>query len=496
MRHLPQNRPARAEPLALAAVLATVAVAAIGTHRRGISWGDDFTLYLRQAKALFEGNVGQVIADNHDNVRLAAKPGFSPDVYPWGWPLIAAPFVRLFGFDYGRLKLVEVACWLGFLTCLYALARRRLPDRRWLPIGLIAVVGTSLTYLRHTGQLLSELPYLMVVGVTLCWLDRCRDGRKLDEAPTRDLVVLGLLAMAAFNVRREGVAMAAALAAVGAVDLHGRWRTADRRRMATPLAAFTGGVIAAQLVLPSALAPHYDGAGLGTSWEKISGPFGDAFRDGLGLSAGWGWLGWVVFCLAVIGVVVRLRRAPGDDIAMVVFPVLSMVIVGMHPAAGARYLLPITPFAVYFALQALVLVPWRPVPAAVLAAVCAGHLALVPGEWRRVAAANERGVQDGPAAPYAQAAFDAVARHTRRDDIVAFFKARAMTLYTDRRAVQSSELGIVLARADWFMMRRGSDHSQPLVSDAEAGRLGLIEVWSDETWVLWRIPEPTGSIGG
>ena len=63
------------------------------THRLGHTWGDDFTLYLRQAASLFDGNIGQVIADNHFNVDNAAKPGFSPYVYPWGLPLLLAPFL-------------------------------------------------------------------------------------------------------------------------------------------------------------------------------------------------------------------------------------------------------------------------------------------------------------------------------------------------------------------------------------------------------------------
>jgi len=49
-------------------VLAVVAALATSLHRDGHTWGDDFTLYLRQAKGLVDGNVGQVIADNHFNV--------------------------------------------------------------------------------------------------------------------------------------------------------------------------------------------------------------------------------------------------------------------------------------------------------------------------------------------------------------------------------------------------------------------------------------------
>lgn len=490
------SRPSRVRAhLPFAVVLAAIGMLAVGTHRRGIGWGDDFTLYLRQARSLFDGNVGQVIADNHDNVLLAAKPGFSPFVYPWGWPLVLAPFLRLFGLDYERLKLVEVACWLVFLGFFHAVVRRRMPS--WLALGTVAAVGTSMPYLRHTGQLLSELPYLAFVGATLWWLDRCRRDGRLDLAARRDLIILGLLAMLVFNTRREGLAIVPAILAVQLVDMRGRWNVVATKAAATPMVTFAVSVIALQLALPSALAPHYDGAGLHHTWRKLAGPFRTAFRGQLDIG-GNSALAWLVFALVVGGVAYRLVRATADDVALVVFPLVSLLMVGTIPANGDRYLLPITPFAVYFAVQALasIRVPRGRVPVAAGCAVgvmLGAHLVGTIDELRAVRTFNQAGATlDGPSSPYAVAAFEAVERYTQRDDIVAFFKARALTFYTDRRAVQSSDFEVIRQRADFFMMRRDSDHSQPLLTDTMAADAGLVEVWSDTDWVLWRVPAYDG----
>ena len=498
-------------------LLVFVGVVSVGTHRRGIPWGDDFTLYLRQAKGLVDGNVGQVIADNHDNVLLAARANFSPFVYPWGWPMLLAPFVRLLGLNYARLKLVEVACWLTAVGGFHRIFRRRMHPV--LAFGLTAAIGTSLPYLRYTGQLLSEMPYMALAAITLWWLDRCRGDGPLDMAGRRRLVILGLLAMAVFNTRREGLAMVPTLAIVQLVDGRGRWRAIDWRAAATPLAAFAAGVVGLQLMLPSTLAPELTGSGLGQTWAKLRGPFRTAFRDQLGFGSRSA-LAWAVFGLVAVGVAVRLRRAWADDIALVVFSLVSMLIVGMVPALSDRYLMAVTIFAVYFAAQAVAAIGEfvsglaarrlssgfgvtrrrrsaqapgaRATPVwfagAVLAAAVGSHLVQIPAELRHASRDNARGVRDGPAAPYALAGFAAVLGHTRRDDIVAFSKARAMTLFTDRRAVQSSEFQIILDRADYFLMRRGSTSSQPLVSDQQASDAGLVSVWSDTTWVLWRVP--------
>ncbi len=477
---------------------AVVGAVAIGLHRTGHSWGDDFTLYLRQAGSLLDGNVGQVIADNHFNVDNAAKPGFSPYVYPWGFPILLAPFYRVFGLDYAALKLVEVASLLGFLWGFHGIVRQRMT--RWLAFVTVASIGTTLAYLIHTDRLVSEFPYMAVVTLTLWWLDRLRrNHRPLDAATRGQLVVLGLLAMCVFNVRREGLAIVAAIAVAQLLDLRGRWRTADRAQVATPYIAFIGSVIVLQFLLPSALAPQYEGSGLHQTWSKLQGPFRTAFADQLGFPdlAGVGLL--LVFLLVVAGVVIRLWKSPSTDAPLATFAIGSMVIVGMIPAVADRYLLAITPFAVYFATQALSAIPlprrgshqqlgaW--LATALLAAVTFVHISDLPSAVSAAQTFNDSGkVVDGPQAPYAQAAFAAIRTYTHQDDVVAFFKVRALTFFTDRRGVQSDNLEIVRQRADYLMMRRSSTFSQPLVDDAEAAAMNWVEVWSDSDWVLWRLP--------
>ena len=220
-----------------------VVAAAVGLHRTGHAWGDDFTLYLRQGQSLLDGNIGQVVADNHFNVDNSARPGFSPYVYPWGFPMLMAPFLRMFGLDFAKLKLVEVACFVVFLWGFHAVVRRRM--HRWLAFATVASVGTTLAYLVHTDKLVSEFPYMAGVGLTLWWLDRLRHEQPLDAASRGQLVTLGLMAMCVFNVRREGLALIAAIAVAQLLDLRGRWRAADRRQVATPFVTFLGSAVTA-----------------------------------------------------------------------------------------------------------------------------------------------------------------------------------------------------------------------------------------------------------
>ena len=287
------------------AVLLAVAIICYRQLHRGHAWGDDFALYVRQAQSILNGNIGQVISDTHfavDNSPTA----FSPYVYPWVWPLMLAPFIRLVGIDYELLKLIVIASFCGFLFVFHELIRRR--ASRWVALGVIASMGTTVAYIVHTDHLLSEFPFLLFIALTFWWLDRCAEAGKLDLASRRDLVILGLLAVAVFNIRREGLAIVAAIAALQLFDLRGRRRTVDWKQVLTPYVSFALGVVLFQLLLPSALAPEYSEGGLGTVWDKFSGPYRGTFTDQLGLPR-LDWFWFALLLLIVLAGVAGYRKA-------------------------------------------------------------------------------------------------------------------------------------------------------------------------------------------
>ena len=85
----------RVSGILLALLVIGAAYVAINLHRRGHTTGDDWALYVRMAKSLFEGNISDVISDNR--FLFDHSTAVTPPIYPWGWPLLLAPFVILFG---------------------------------------------------------------------------------------------------------------------------------------------------------------------------------------------------------------------------------------------------------------------------------------------------------------------------------------------------------------------------------------------------------------
>ena len=162
-----------------------------------------------------------------------------------------------------------------------------------------------------------------------------------------------------------------------------------------------------------------------------------------------------------------------------------------------------TPWVAYFATVALVaafgwlFARWgRSVRIATavalvpLGVLVVAHGVVLAGDISDAQQYNDAGrVQSGPSNPVVAPIFDAVDEFTEPDAIVAYYRARTMTLMTDRRAFQTKKIDKIIERADYYAERRNSTYWQPELTAAEARRAGFEEVWSDQRWILWRLPD-------
>ena len=501
--------------LALPAVVAIGAILAVLLHRNGHTQGDDFALYLRQARSIFDGDIAQVVSDNRFAV-LNSDSGFSPNAYPWVWPLLLSPFVHAWGLDYDRLKLVEVATFCLWLVLLHGIVRRRIGW--WPAIAIVAAFATAPAYLSHTDQLLTEFPHLAAVALVIWWYDRIRRDATLLSASSGQLIALGALIALAFNVRRESVVLLGVIGVMVLYDIAGdglRGRSDGEsgvtrtvrghwQAIVTPFAAFAASAVLAQLLLPTDLLP--DNGNSSSFLDDRMTEYPGILSDQLGLGEHTA-IGIGVLLVAVIGAVIGVWRRPTLDGPLLLLAILSAFAVSTHLRRVDRYWFQVTPWVVYFATVALLAglmwlfarstVPTRIARLATVAALLplgalvVAHVVVLAGDISDAQDYNDAGrVQSGPSNPVVAPIFDAVNSFTPPDAVIAYYRARTMTLMTDRRSLQSKQLERIAQRADYYAERRNSTYWQPDLSGAEARRAGFEEVWSDQRWILWRLPDP------
>ena len=509
-------------PAALALIVGAMAAIMFASHRSGHWWGDDWALYLRQANGLLDGDPGRVTDENRFAVEMSRGAAFSPPLYPWGFPLILAAFVAVLGNDLDRLTIVPVLSACLFACAWYLLAKPRIGTLAALT-GVGAVTLTPLL-LGWTELIQSEWPFLAVTAVVLVGLDRAAESGVLTrvDGALLPLVGLGIGATAAFSVRREGLAMVAAIAAaqVAALIAERRerwWR--DRSTAGTLVARLlvphttallTVGLL--QFALPSTLVPRYSGTSVANVW-RFADDHIDHLAEVAGLKRAWESnptifdsvaLGWIAvgayLLLATLGIALALTRNRRRDLHLVAYAVVAFMIGGSFRVPINRYVCTVAPLLLLLAAVAIrTVVGNRRLPALstivvmlALAGIVAGNIGNANIRVDRATRFAERGlIEWGATHPEAIAMFDAVIQFTDQDDVIAAPKARAITFETGRLAVQlDAHRPIPTAvEPDLFVTEVGTDLTDVLLNQPELFSV----VWRNSRFVLFQPSNPANA---
>lgn len=486
----------------------------------GHDWGDDFALYIGQAKGIVEFDTGSVLEANRYALEHSTTKGFSPFLYPWGFPLLLAPFYSVWGIDYQVFQVLESALFAVFIGLFALLVIPRVG--RLAAIVMTVLLGSSVAYIGWAQSVTSDFAFMAFLALTLLLSDRARRTGIVTAVSNGLLMALGLSAALAASMRREGMLLFVVIVAVQAAALWSeglldsrpvRLRNLPWNAILLPHMAGLALLAAFQAVFPGPPATFYGNTGPQQLGENVNW-FSDVLARMVGLmqtgdqpqifgseTAGLTLL--LVFAIfAVAGLLDRMLIAWREDVGLATYLVLAALIFGFLPFHEGRYLFTITPFLVYFAYQGIVAVVGflaRPIGArwaAILSSVVAvAFLGVLAGSnieqlWDRTESRidDDGEVMWGPAHPASQELFATVKSVVPNGETVGFFRGRAMTLLGERQGLYLSTLEDILSEADWYAMEKNSDYSQYLLTDAEAQAHGITRVWENERFVLWEVP--------
>jgi hypothetical protein len=421
--------------------------------------------------------------------------------------------VAVVGADVDRLAVVPVLCSVVFAVSWFHLATRRIGAIPAL-VGVVAVTLTPLL-MGWTELIQSEWPFLAVTAVVLLALDRlAARGALVDlTAPMWPLALIGLGAAAAFSVRREGLAMVGAIATaqIAAVVAADRAWWSDRvarptmaLRLLVPHLAALATVGVVQVALPSTVVPRYTGTSIRNVWG-FRRDHVDHLAEVAGLKRTWQTspevlgsvtLGWVAvtayLTAAAAGVGLAFVLFRRRDLHLVAYSFGALLIGGSFRAPINRYVCTIAPILLLLGASAVAalarLAPWRHT-ATIVVTVLLGLLAV--GNSIEAAnridrarqAADSGAIEWGPTHPLAVDMFAAVVELSDPGDIVAAPKARAMTLETDRLAIQVDDDRPIPDDVDvaLIVVERDSELADDLALDSGSFR----EVWKNSRFVIY-----------
>jgi preprotein translocase subunit YajC len=156
-------------------------------------WGDDFALYLNQAKCILQGNSAAL---KKANTALMEYNSHGPNLYPVGYPIILSSIYTFVANNFIFYKVLNllflfISLWVIYKICVL------LVTEKWVPYATIITVLLNKNYSLVANEVISDTASL-VIGLLAIYFSLYI---LLNDSKRIYALITGLLIIAAINIR-------------------------------------------------------------------------------------------------------------------------------------------------------------------------------------------------------------------------------------------------------------------------------------------------------
>lgn len=155
----------------LVALMVVSAFLCVLCVHEGHVWGDDFSLYIAQAKSILDGTTADLLQKNiylTDNSEIIEGGPIGPYLYPTGFPFLLSGIYALKGLDFVAMKLMCVLFFISALPIVYALFSIKFNNKKYALL-LTSYIALNFAFISFSDNVLSDFPFffLTVLGIYL-----------------------------------------------------------------------------------------------------------------------------------------------------------------------------------------------------------------------------------------------------------------------------------------------------------------------------------------
>jgi hypothetical protein len=399
------------------------AILMLACVKDGHEWGDDFALYISQAKAIINLSIYKLYGWNRFSMENSGNPG--PYLYPNGFPLLLSPVYYFFGNNFIIMKLFCGVFFLMSIPVMFVVFKRHFTNR-FYPFFIVITIGFSWYYVSFADNVTSDLPFFLFSFLSIMLMNK-------KNTLLNQLLVGGSIFFA-YSIRDVGIFLIPALMFYNAQQIFIIKKEIKKLWLFTiPYLVFIFSFAIAFIFLPHGGANHFEMLfskfSIAGMWSKtlyylyfISNSLFIRIRF------------FIPFLLlAFIGMYSTWR----DTLYMTVYIFLIFIILIIWPAnQGIRFLFPVIPFIVFFSLKGMISVyDYYNLNKKSLVIGLATYAAIISLlNFQQISYYNKTD-SNQCCTPELLQVYKYISDNIPKDDIVAFIKPRALRLFTDRNSI-------------------------------------------------------------
>jgi hypothetical protein len=424
------------------------------------NWGGDFSAYISQGRALADGSLSDLVRDS--DFRLAVSEAqVGPNLYPWGFPLILAPVVTVFGVNIVALKFAIFLFFIGSLVLVYFLFKGKLKDESvWI---ILLILSASPYIFIFKQDVLSDIPAMFFLLLSVLFTQKIYFEDENNKDKNVHSVFLGVSIFLSIFIRTSSAILLPFLFIIQA--LRGRYWLKKTENIIVGLLPYLLVVflyIISIVAFPkSSYADHFlmnTSAILGLIWRNTPYYF-VLFSEFFGKPTNI--LVIIIYYFILAFFLLGLWKGFKKYYTFVLFIVITLGLFLIYPYhQGLRFVVPLIPFILFFAMYGIEQIslgkilengPERIARFFVFFILIVFSIQIFP-------IVGVISSADGPYSKNSKELFNFIIQNTDSKSTISFFKPRVMYLFTGRgSAFISSVEFLSQSDVDYFVFTKGVD---------------------------------------
>jgi hypothetical protein len=424
----------------------------------GHTWGDDFAMYIAQAQGILHGNTADLYLQN----KIAMDSGntiIGPYLYPEGFPLLLSPVYAFCGMNFIVLKFYCSLFFIGTLFLLYLLLKDTFTDK-WILLVFMAGIAFQPELLTFSDEVLSDLPFMFFSTLCLLLFQRNKHG-------FLNQLIISFCLITAYSIRETAIVLLPVLFIYQVQyafrknnhKIRGVFNVLQEEK-SRMLPYFIFGFFffvksyffvnagKNHLSILSKISIHTISQNI-TYYKYVVLSVFPLERPSL-IPA------WLFFVFALIGVGFSFRK----HFSFIFYTIITLLVYLLWPfQQGMRYLFPVVPFFIFFFLKGICMLKNKKVIVAI--AVLYVSFTFMQGVRKTYYYCYQE--TNDVYTDEAKKLYSFIQANTLKNDLIVFFKPRALRLFTGRNSFyQQSNQNILASKAAYLLEYK---YEEPLKRD-------------------------------